>query len=196
MLRTLILAAGVFFATVMFSYATVLDGVVLPDTLTIGDEALQLNGAGLRVKNIGPIHKGVYVAALYLKEKCCDFNKIINADETMVLRLNIVTSLVTSERFANQTLKGFTEVTQGNIAPIQNGINDFLSVFAEEINDGDLFEIVYQKGVGIQVFKNGSKESKITITGLPIKSALFGIWLGHRSEKSMQVLAKNLLDVH
>lgn len=193
MIKQAILALCLIMAAATVSHAAVIDGVDLPDSLKIGSEKLLLNGAGMRIKTLGPINKDVYVAGLYLKEKCCDSSKIINADETMVLRIKIVTCMVTSDRFADHTLNGFKESTHGNIAPIQKEINEFLSVFAEEINDGDLFEIVYQKDVGIQVFKNGGKDPKTTITGLPLKSALFGIWLGQRSDKNLQVLANKLL---
>ena len=181
--------------SVSLSFAAAVEGVDVPDKFSVGDMELVLNGAGVRVKSIGFIKKNIYVASLYLKEKTSNPQKIIAADETMVLRIKIITSLVTSERFTNHTKSGFQEATKGNTTSIQKEIDTFLSVFADEINNGDLFEIVYKKGAGVQVFKNGSKEAKATIPGMPLKSALFAIWLGERSEKNLRALAKNLLSM-
>ena len=188
------LALLIFLASISFSYALTVKGVDLPDTLTVGDETLLLNGAGIRVKKLaGIIKKDIYVAGLYLKNKSGNAQEIIDADETMLLRIKIVSSLLTKERFTEATLTGFAESTKGNTAPIQKEIDLFLNTFAEKIKDGDLFEIVYKKGVGVQTFKNGSANALVTIPGMPIKKALFGIWLGERSEADLQKLGSELL---
>ncbi|MDA8138188.1 MAG: chalcone isomerase family protein [Desulfobacteraceae bacterium] len=193
MLKQLMVAI---FAVVVFvspSLAVTVDGVDLPDTLSIGGEQLVLNGAGVRAKKIVFVDKKLYVAGLYLKAKSSDAQKIIQADEPMALRIKIVSSLITSERFNEATKEGFQESTKGNTAPIQKEIDTFTSAFADKISNGDLFDIVYTPGTGVQVFKNGSKTATVTIAGMPIKTALFGIWLGERTEKNMQILAKQLL---
>ncbi len=40
---------------------------------------------------------------------------------------------------------------------------------------GDLFEIYYVPGIGVQCNKNG-KDFNVKIPGVPFKKALFGIW--------------------
>jgi len=174
-------------------YAATYKGVAMPDSLSVGGEKLILNGVGVRTKSIVGFKKNIYVAGLYLRAKSDDSQKIVDADDTMALRIKIVTSLVTSERFAEATEAGFKESTKGNTSPIEKEIQIFMNTFSDEINDGDLFEIVYRKGVGVQTFKNGGSDPIVTIEGMPIKKALFGIWLGDRSEKAFQVLAKALL---
>lgn len=193
MLKHLLMAVTALFVMGTLAQAATVEGVSLPDTMTLGGAKLVLNGAGVRKKKLGPISKNVYVAGLYLKEKNRDFRKIIEADDTMVLRIKIVTSLITSKKFTDHARDGFKESTRGNTAPIQKEIDLFLSAFADTIHDGDLFEIAYTKDKGIQVFKNGSRESKITISGMAIKSALFGIWIGDRSEDNLKVLARQLV---
>ncbi|MDA8138189.1 MAG: chalcone isomerase family protein [Desulfobacteraceae bacterium] len=193
MLKQLMVAI---FAVVLFvspSLALTVEGVDLPYTMSVGSELLLLNGAGVRAKKIAFVNKNVYVAGLYLKAKSSDAQKIIQADEPMALRIQIISSLITSERFIEATKEGFQESTKGNTAPIQKEIDTFIKVFSDEIKKGDLFEIVYTPGIGIQVFKNDSKTSPVAIKGLPIKTALFGIWLGERTEKNLQILAKQLL---
>ncbi len=193
MIRQLLMAVIVLFAFGTLAQAAKVEGVDVPETMTLGNTKLVLNGAGARKKKLGPISKNVYVAGLYLKDKDRNSKRIIDADETMVLRIKIVTSLITSKKFTDHARDGFKESTGGNTAPIQKEIEAFLSAFADEIRDDDLFEIAYKKGVGIQVFKNGSRESKITVPGMAIKSALFGIWLGERSEDNLKTLARQLV---
>lgn len=175
------------------SLAVMVEGVDLPETMTVGSETLVLNGAGVRAKKIAFFNKNLYVAGLYLKQKNADAQEIINADETMALRIKIISSLITAERFIEAAEEGFKEATRGHTAPIQKEIDTFLGAFSGKIENGDLFDIVYTKGVGVQVLKNGSDQSAVTITGMPIKSALFGIWLGDRTEKNLQILAARLL---
>lgn len=54
---------------------------------------LVLNGTGIRVKYF----MDMYVGALYMKNKASDAASIILADEAMVIRLQIVSSLVSSD---------------------------------------------------------------------------------------------------
>jgi len=57
--------------------AASLAGVTLPDTVTVGNTHLMLNGLGLRTKFVVK----VYVAGLYLMQKSSDGDAIVKADE-------------------------------------------------------------------------------------------------------------------
>ena len=46
------------------------------------------------------------------------------------------------------------------------------------IAEGDVFDIVYVPGTGVESYKNGKLQS--TIKGLDFKKALFGIWLSKK----------------
>lgn len=190
------LAVGFMLTLMMVSLAGAAEvaGVSLPETMTLNDQELVLNGAGIREKYV--IGYDVYVAGLYLKEKSRDADKILNANEPMMLRIKILTGMVTSEKFKDHTRKGFDEATDGNTGPIEDEINLFMRAFAEEINKGDLFDIQYIPDQGFKVFKNGKTEPEVVVTegGMPLKKALFGIWIGPRTEKHLQELASDLLD--
>lgn len=191
MMKQLMMGIMVFFLMVPLAGAAEVHGVTMPDTITVAGEQLVLNGAGLREKYIVGID--VYVAGLYLKAPSTDAEAIINADDTMALKIEIVTGMVDSEKFTESTIVGFEEATNGNTAPIQEEIDLFLTAFAEEINKGDVFDIYYIKDVGTKVFKNGRSEPEVVVPGYAVKKALFGIWLGDRKEKHLQVLARDLL---
>jgi hypothetical protein len=193
MIRKFMVAIFLVLLLAPMANAVVVEGVTLPDKVMVAGDQLVLNGAGVRVKKILVVPLDVYVIGLYVKEKTSDAQAIIMADETMMLKIQILTGLVTAEKFKHATLEGFEESTGGNMAPIQKEIDLFLTAFSEEINKGDVFEIQYVKGKGTYVYKNGKSEPEVLVPGLNVKQALFGIWLGHRTEKYLQVLAKDLL---
>ena len=59
----------------------------------------------------------------------------------------------------------------------------------EKIKEGDIFEIWYVPGMGVQPFKNGNFQANIE--GLDFKKALFGIWLSDKPADAS--LKKSLL---
>jgi hypothetical protein len=150
-------------------------GVDVPETLESGGASLVLNGAGIRTR----VFLDVYVGGLYLKQRSADAAAIINADEPMAIGLWIVTGLISSERMQKSIEEGFEKSTRGNTAPIREKIDALIDVYAAEIDDEDVFELVYLPGQGLNVYKNGSYTATI-VCGLSFKRALFGIWLSDR----------------
>lgn len=148
--------------------------VTLPNTLNFGGQDLMLNGAGIRKKAM--VLK-LYSGGLYLAQKSNKASSIINADETMAIRLVITSSFVSSDAMSEAVEEGFDASTDGNTKAISSDIKKFMSFFSDEIVEGDTFDITYQKGVGSVMYKNGKKLG--TITGMTFKKALFGIWLGN-----------------
>ena len=103
----------------------------------------------------------------------------------MAIRLNIISSLITSKKMEDATREGFENSTGGNIEPISAEIEAFINVFKEQINDGDVFDFVYVPGSGVEIYKNTEKVSKVE--GLVFKKALFGIWLCDKpAQKSLK----------
>lgn len=149
-----------------------LNGVTLPAELSVNSQELELNGGGIRTKYFFKL----YTIGLYLSDKNSDGNAIAKADETMVLRFEITSKMIDSDNMTDAINEGFGKSTGGNMAPIQDRINQTLKNFSnEKIKIGDVFDIQYIPGVGIKIFKNNTFKS--TITGLDFKQALFGIWL-------------------
>jgi hypothetical protein len=177
MKKLLVIILAVFMLSPIASAMQVGD-VSLPDSLMAGKDELVLNGAGFRVK----FFMKMYVGGLYLKEKDNNFEKIINSDESMALRLHIVSGLITTKKMTDAIDEGFQNSTGENIAPFKSEIASFKSFFAEEIKKGDIFDITYVPAVGISVYKNGT--IKGTIQGFDFKKAVFGIWLGKKPADS------------
>lgn len=157
----------------MFAQMTIAD-VKLPATQEINGATLQLNGAGLREK----LWIDLYVGALYVSTKTSDAKAVINADEAMNMHLEIVSALITREKFLSAVNEGFENATGGNTAKFAEEIPAFIAAFKDEIVKGDKIDISYTTQRGIIVWKNGKMLT--TIKGLEFKKALFAIWLGDK----------------
>ena len=171
LIRMLIATLVVSVALAGSASARKIAGITMPDTFKAGDTALVLNGAGIRTK----LMLNIYVGGLYLKATSSDDAKIINADEPMAIRLHIVSGLITPKDFEEATREGFKRSTGGNIAPIKDKMERFISIFREGISKNDVYDLVYVPAKGVSVSKNGAL--KTTAKGLEFKKALFGIWL-------------------
>lgn len=147
--------------------------VKLPSNFKVGDADLKYNGGGIRKK----LFIDVYVAGLYLKTTTKDGSAIAKANEPQNMRIAIVSSLVTSEKFIESTKEGFQKSTGGNTKPIQGKIDQFLKIFLKEpIVKGDVYDLTFVPLEGVKVYKNNKLVD--TVAGLDFKTALFGIWLG------------------
>lgn len=152
-----------------------INDVTLPATMKAGDGTVSLNGGGVRKK----LFFKLYVGGLYLSSKSSDANAIINADEAMAVKLQITSGMISSENMSEAITEGFENSTNGNTAPLKSKIDAFVNTFKKsEIVEGNVFDIVYVPGVGVESYKNGKLEG--TIEGIDFKKALFGIWLGNK----------------
>ena len=153
-------------------FAVEVGGIDMPDTLKKDDTSLNLNGAGTREK----FFMDLYVGGLYLKSKTQDANQVVIANESMALRLHIVSGLITSEKMLKATKEGFeNSLGDKKNDTIQAKIDTFLATFKDEIKEGDIFEMIYVPSEGVKVYKNAALAN--TIDGIEFKQALFGIWL-------------------
>lgn len=161
--------------------------VKLDQSIDTNGSKLVLNGAGVRSK----FFIKAYIASLYLQNPSKDSEQIMDADEPMAVRLNITSGMITPERMSDSTRDGFIKSTGGNVAPIEKDMETLIAVFSESVEKGDIFDLIYTPGTGVEVFRNGEKKSEVP--GLAFKKALFGIWL---SEDGIQdSLREDMLDL-
>ncbi|MDX1599646.1 chalcone isomerase family protein [uncultured Marinobacter sp.] len=154
--------------------ALTVEGVDVPDTYSAMDTELTLNGAGTRSKWF----MDLYVGGLYVPESIDDGQAVIDANEPQAITLHIISDMITSERMTEATLEGFKNANDGDLSAIQGDVDQFMSVFEEEIKAGDVFDLVYLPSEGVRVLKNG--EIRDTVGDLEFKKALFGIWLSNK----------------
>ncbi len=177
-MKKLIVVASFFSCCIGSSIAQVtIHGVTLPEKLGREDKVCILNGAGVKKHYF----ISIYVAGLYLKNKNTNPNAIINDDQVIAVRMQIISSLVTKDRMCESIKEGFNKSTGGNTAPIQKEIDMIVKIFqSEEIKVGDVFDIWYFPGKGVMASKNAEKLD-LLIPGLYFKKSLFDIWLGENS---------------
>ena len=171
MIKRLFMITLAVFMLTSLAVAQEIGGIRLPDSLAAGRAKLLLNGAGFRKKWFVK----VYVGGLYLMKKNHDPQRIMDADESMAVRLHMVYGGVTSKKMTDAMDEGFLNATGGNITPIKDEIDTFNSFFAEEIKENDVFDLIYIPGEGVSVSKN--EKHLGAIKGFDFKKALFGIWL-------------------
>ena len=151
-----------------------INDVTLPATMKAGDGSINLNGGGVRKK----LFFKLYVGGLYLTTKSANAKAIIDADEAMAVKLEITSAMISSDNMSEAINEGFEKSTGGNVAPLKTKISQFVDTFKKsEIVEGNVFDIIYVPGTGVQSYKDGKLQS--TIDGMDFKKALFGIWLGH-----------------
>ena len=154
-------------------FAKEVSGIHLEDTLTYHAQPLQLLGAGTRNK----LMFDLYAAGLYTIKPYTQAHDIINDDAPMVLRLHVISSLITSEKMEEATREGFDEVTHHTAHPFQPSIEALIGTFKEEpIVKNDIYDLFYLPKEGVIVYKNGVL--KRTMGDAAFKQALFSIWLG------------------
>ena len=147
-------------------------GVTFPPELKTKTGSLYFNGCGLREKYT----LDLYVAGLYLNKPTMDAKKVINTDAAQAIKIVIVSSKVTRDKFNESVKEGFANAAPYSATPAQ--IQSFKSFFAAPFKVNDEINMIYKPGKGTLVTING--QFKGIIKGLPFKKALFAIWLGNK----------------
>ena len=99
--------SALLFSALMFiassANAAKVAGVTLAETLTVADQSLNLNGAGIRKK----LFIKLYVGSLYTASGSGAASDIVNADEAMAIRLNMLSDLLTRKKMVDALNDGF-----------------------------------------------------------------------------------------
>lgn len=148
-----------------------LSGVSVYETLSFGGNRLTLNGAGVKER----MWIDQYVASLYLPKKTTNADQIIDGKDPSIIKINVVSGLLSSDKLLEMFDEGFQNSTNGATSKLKTEIDKFKAIFSESIKDRDEFMIVYDPKTGITIYKNSVKKG--VIEGHDFKKALFGVWL-------------------
>ena len=144
-------------------------GAIIPDTMSIDNEELVLNGTGIRKK----FGFKVYVGGLYLRAKTMVSQDIINGDEPMAITMTWRRS-GPIDKVTDVFADGFKYAAAPNYDGLKPYIDKFLgSVVKAEKQD--VWKYLYTPGKGTAVYYNDVLST--TIDGLEFKKALFAVWL-------------------
>ncbi|WP_125723777.1 chalcone isomerase family protein [Flavobacterium ustbae] len=174
------------FSTVSAQTQIEVNGVSVPRKIEFQGKSLQLNGAGGRSK----MWLEVYVQALYLSQLTQDPQFIIDSDTEMAVRIEITSSMVSSNKLTKAMNTGFEKSAGANLEELRPRIEQLKSFLSDAITEKDVFVLAYNPfDQNVYVSKNEVLKGKIS--GFDFKKALFGIWL---SDKPVdETLKKHLL---
>lgn len=174
------------FSTVSAQTHIDVNGVTVPRKIEFQGKTLQLNGAGGRSK----MWLEVYVQALYLSQLSQDPQFIIDSDTEMAIRIEITSSMVSSNKLTKAMNTGFEKSAGSNLEQLRPRIEQLKSYLSDVITEKDVFVLAYNPlDQNVYVSKNEVLKGKIP--GFDFKKALFGIWL---SDKPVDdTLKKHLL---
>ncbi|MFT6746021.1 MAG: hypothetical protein ACJAZ2_000359 [Glaciecola sp.] len=147
-------------------------GVTYASSVTVKQDTLHLNGAGIREKWF----LDLYTAGLYLKKKSIIPSEIINCDCLQAFKIVFVSSLVTTDKFNDAIDEVFIKSTQGNTNHIDKRIAQFKKALGTGLKVDDELFLIYEPNVGVKVFRN--RKYKGTIAGFDFKQELMKLWVG------------------
>ena len=149
-----------------------LDGVVVPRTLDFNGNSLKLSGFGMRSK----MWVDVYVQALYLTLITQDAKEILESNTEMAIRIQITSSMVSSNKFSRSVNNGLEKSAGKDIEALRPKIDLLISMLKDEIVKDDIFNMIYNPNdSSMWIYKNDILKGKVP--GMDFKKAFFGIWL-------------------
>jgi len=176
------------FSTISAQTQLEVNGVTVPRKIEFQGKTLQLNGAGGRSK----MWLEVYVQALYLSQLSQDPQFIIDSDTEMAIRIEITSSMVSSNKLTKAMNTGFEKSAGSNLEELRPRIEEFKTFLSDAITEKDVFILAYNPlDQTINVYKNETLKGKIS--GFDFKKALFGIWLSNKPVD--ETLKKHLLGI-
>ena len=165
----------VFVISALFSVgmasAAELAGITLPESISVGDKTLMLNGLGLREATF--LKFDVFVGGLYLKQKTHDPDEIIQSQQTKQVVMHFVRN-VDAKDLRKAWTKGFKKNAGRKLSTLSDRI-DQLNGWMSAMQVGDRMTFTFDRnGVGVNV--KGS--SRGTIPGDDFSRAMLSIWFG------------------
>ena len=145
-------------------------GVNLPDSVSVNNQNLVLNGAGLRKK----LFIKVYVGGLYLASKQKDAAAIIAADSPRRMVMHFLFG-VSKDQISEAWEEGLRDNTPNASAEVKANFNKLVS-WMEPIDKGKQLVFTYVPGSGTIVEVNGV--AKGTLPGKATADAIVNTWIG------------------
>lgn len=137
--------------------AATLDGVAMPDTMTVQGKTLRLNGMGLRTFTILHVHG--FVAGLYVEDRSHAAAAILDAPGFKLLQIRYVHA-ASLERVQDQFRQGHKSNCTGGCPKENDAAFQQLLDTAQAVKPGDTNTYLYSPD-GVQILFNG--KSLVTI---------------------------------
>ena len=145
----------------------------IPKNIEFQGINLTLNGQGTRVVFFMKVYEG----SLYLESKSSSADEIINNNNPMAIRIDVISEMVTADAMKKALSEGLEKSTNNNTGPISNEIDQLASSFNSDVASGDYYEFIFIPEIGTHVIKND--ELVEVISSFDFKKAFFGIFLSN-----------------
>lgn len=154
--------------------AAEIEGVKIPDRVTLGKADLVLNGAGVRTRAFFR----VYVGALYLMQKSNSAQAVFSDAGAKRIAMHMLRDLTAEQLFSalNDGLKA--NHAPGELAKLEQQVKQLEAIFnaVKAAKTGDVILLDYVPEAGTRVTVNA--DGKGTIPGEDFNRALLRVWLG------------------
>lgn len=180
-MRKLFLLMAWLTATAVGAQTVEVEGVKFEPTAQVGGAALQLNGAGTRVRAIFK----VYVAGLYVPQKSADAGALLAQKGPRRIAITMLRN-VDAESFAGALIDGLrgnhSEAQFNAMKPQADALTATLKAVGEA-KKGDAIHFEYLPDAGTRVTVNGTARGA-PIPGEDFFAAVLRVWLGDRPADS------------
>ena len=154
------------------AFALTVEGVNVPESITVADTPLMLNGAGVRKR----FFVKVYVGALYLPAKQTATAGVLDASGPKSVRLHFLYKELEAKKLTDAWTEGFKN---------NNSDAEFKALGARLDQFNGFFRSVKQgETIFVDLLPNGetrvsiNNEARGSVTGADFQQALLKIWLG------------------
>lgn len=150
-------------------------GIKFADTTTVAGQALQLNGAGVRVKVI----IDVYAAGLYVGKRDASAQALVSQPGAKSMQIVLLREL-TGEEFADAMVKGFRKNnSEADVARFQPRLDELRKTMVAfgTVKKGTAIQLNFVPGAGSRTLVDGAQKGA-DIPGDDFYAALLKIWLG------------------
>lgn len=150
-------------------------GARFNDTYVLGNQALSLNGAGIRHKFV----LDVYAAGLYVPRKEHSAEGLIHQSGPKSMQIVLLREL-TGEDFSDAMVTGFQQNnSEADVAKYHHAIDEIRSIMATfgSVRKGSTIRIDFTPGSGVRVLIDGVLRGEQP-AGEDFFAAVLRIWLG------------------
>ena len=170
--RLLLLLLPALMFTCLPADAREIDGVPIPDTVTVADRPLQLNGAGVRKK----LFMDIYIGALYLPARTPDSSAILSDTGAASVLMHILYNELSKEKITTAWSDGMrANLSSEEMGSLQATLDTFNSLF-KTVHKGDIIRIDFIPAEGTEVRINN--EWRGVVGDNTFFRALLKVWLG------------------
>ena len=166
------------------------EGVQVPDTVTVAGQTLTLNGVGIRKKKVAFVKVDVYVGALHVVERSSDPEALVKADAPKQVTMTFLRD-VDRARIMEAFKEGFESNSRETLAQVLPGLDRIATAVGGEVKKGQSLVVAYAPGKGTTVTGPGGTA---TVEGQAFAEAMFRNWLGPRpTDDGIEALKKSML---